>query len=154
MAKRRAKMGEIWPKKKSAGRRSIIEASVPPQLRVKKALVVRLLEQREPGGVMRHVVGASDRFGHVDQARGREHAAVPTHAHVFVSETASAVRARTHEDSYCAKAEAEACGQLALQRPGGPLRSPQCGMMSQHSQSAVLNIVYRGSVSAHFGQAA
>ena len=45
-------------------------------------------------------------------------------------------------------------GQLALQRPGGPLRSPQCGIMSQHSQSAVLNIVYRGSVSAHFGQAA
>ena len=27
-------------------------------------------------------------------------------------------------------------------------------LMSQHSQSAVLNIVYSGSVSAHFGQAA
>ena len=27
MAKKRAKMGEIWPKKKSAGRRSIIELS-------------------------------------------------------------------------------------------------------------------------------
>ena len=58
-----------------AGRSGLV---VPPQLRVKEALVVRLLEQREPGGVMRHVVGASDRFGHVDQARGREHAAVPT----------------------------------------------------------------------------
>ena len=28
MAKKRAKMGEIWPVKKSAGRRSIIEGSV------------------------------------------------------------------------------------------------------------------------------
>jgi len=73
------------------------------------------------------------------------------HTHTFSS---AKQQAQSERDSYCAKAEAEACGQLALQRPGGPLRSPQCGMMSQHSQSAVLNIVYSGSVSAHFGQAA
>ena len=38
-----AKMGEIWPKKKSAGRRSIIEVSVPP---VAEADVPKVAETR------------------------------------------------------------------------------------------------------------
>eukprot|EP01045_Picozoa_sp_COSAG04_P004572 COSAG04_NODE_201_length_20457_cov_316.186462_10_plen_68_part_00 len=58
MAKKRAKMGEIWPKKKSAGRRSIIEATVlrplpHPKRQVRRCLVPVRLGERI----------ADDRFG-------------------------------------------------------------------------------------------
>ena len=63
MAKKRAKMGEIWPKKKRAGRRSILEGTVLLGCRV----VLKVREAVEADGLVH------ERSGHrlLDQRHRR-----------------------------------------------------------------------------------